>query len=479
VPRALAPALALAAAGVALVALQLVLSARIAGPVIVADEFGYLGAARWLAGADVVPLLGPSRFYWPGYALLLAPLQALLGDPAEVYRAAQVLNALLVAAHLAPLFALARCVLGLDRGRAALAALAAGAYPAFLLQSGFAWTESLVPLLVTCWVLAAAGVAARPTAARAAALAAVAGAMYLTHPRLVAVAAITWALLALMRRRRHLARPAAIGAGALLAAAVAGTHLLNRVIADRIYIPGYPGASSRDAIAALGTAEGWGNLGLAVAGQAWYLCVATAGLAPVGVAWLVMRARPALRSLRRGGEADPPAVASLAALALAGCAFAISCVWMADNFARPDKLVYGRYNEAFVAVLVALFVVAAVDVSDRHVRPFAETRNAGFPLRGLAGDLAGLGPISYDRSDSETQAADDLALFAYQWWFDANPLAFYRAEAGERPSTDLVMADARPPIAGARRVAGADPALWVLPGPGEEALVRRGVIPPR
>ncbi|MDX6556507.1 MAG: hypothetical protein QOD86_2702, partial [Miltoncostaeaceae bacterium] len=95
-----------------------------------------------------------------------------------------------------------------------------------------------------------------------------------------------------------------------------------------------------------------------------------------------------------------------------------------------------------------------------------------------AGDLAGLGPISYDRSDSDTQAADDFAQFAYQWWFDANPLAFYRAEAGERPSTDLVMADARPPIAGARRVAGADPALWVLPGPAEAALVRGGVIPP-
>jgi hypothetical protein len=572
--RALAlPAVALTAAGAVLIALQLVLSARITGPVIVADEFGYLGAARWLAGAEGVPLLGPSPFYWPGYALLLAPLQALLGDPATVYRAAQLMNAVLVAAHLAPLFALARGVLGLDRGRAALVALAAGAYPAFLLQSGFAWTESLVPLLVTCWVLAVAGLAARPTAARAAGAAALAGAMYVTHPRLIGVALVTAALLVLLPRGGRLSGLAALSAGALMAAAVAGTHALNRVMADRIYIPGYPGASSRDAVEALGSAEGWANLGLAVAGQAWYLCVATLGLAPIGALWLARRARPGLRALRRGGEADPPAVAAFAALALAGSAFAISCVWMAANFARPDKLVYGRYNDAFVAVLlaaglaallrasarrrvagllgaaallvalgaivrlghgagpldgpfspvtvlgvmplvrgvgmpviavslvaalliaglailaarapraavaalVALFALAALDVSDRHVRPFAETRNDGFPLRSLADDLAGLGPISYDRSDSVDQAADDFALFAYQWWFDANPLRFYRASEGELPSTDLVMADARPPADGARRVAGADPALWVLPGPAEDALVRRGVIPP-
>ena len=573
VPRALVPALVLGAAGAVLLILQLSLSARVAGPVIVADEFGYLGAARWLAGADVVPLLGPSPYYWPGYALLLAPLQVLLGDPADVFRAAQVLNALLVTAHLAPLFALARGVLGLDRGRAALVAVAAGASPAALLQSGFAWTESLVPLLVTCWVLAAAALAARPTALRAAGLAAIAAAMYLTHPRLVGVALLTAALLALLTRSGRQPARAALGAGALLAVAVAGTHALNRVMADRIYVPGYPGASSRDAVEALGAAGGWADLGLAVAGQAWYLCVATLGLAPLGVLWLARRARPALRGLRRGVGADPPAVGALAALALAGSAFAISCVWMAANFARPDKLVYGRYNEAFAAVLlaaglagllrasarrrvagllgaaallvalgaivrvghgagpldgpyspvtvlgvmpfvrgdgmpviavsmaaallvagmailaarapraaaaalVALFALAALDVSDRHVRTFAETRNAGFPLRALADDLAGLGPISYDRSDSVDQAADDFALFAYQWWFDANPLAFYRADAGERPPTGLVMADAPPPGAGARSVAGADPALWVLPGPAEDALVRRGVIPP-
>jgi hypothetical protein len=387
------------------------------------------------------------------------------------------------------------------------------------------------------------------------------------------VALVTAALLVLLWRGGRLPGRTALGAGALLAVAIVATHALNRVMADRIYIPGYPGASSSDAIAALAALEGWGNVGLAVAGQAWYLCVATLGLAPLGALWLARRARPALRDLRRGGRADPPAVAALAALALAGSAFAISCVWMADNFARPDKLVYGRYNEAFVAVLlaaglaglmraaprrrvagllsagallaalgvivrlghgagpldgpyspvtvlgvmplvrgagmpviavslaaallvaglailaarapraaaaalVALFLVAALDVSDRHVRPFAETRNAGFPLRALAGDLAGLGPISYDRSDSVDQAADDFALFAYQWWFDANPLAFYRAEAGELPPTGLVMADAPPPGQGARHVAGADPALWVLPGPAEDALVRRGVIPP-
>ncbi len=157
-------------------------------------------------------------------------------------------------------------------------------------------------------------------------------------------------------------------------------------MADRIYIPGYPGASSRDAVEALGSAEGWANLGLAVAGQAWYLCVATLGLAPIGALWLARRARPGLRALRRGGRSDPPAVAALAALALAGSAFAISCVWMAANFARPDKLVYGRYNEAFVAVLLAAGLAALL-------------RRAAAPARrGPARRGGGRGRVGRDRA---------------------------------------------------------------------------------
>ena len=79
---ALGPPVVMLAAGVAaLLVLQLTLQGAATGPWTTHDEAGFLAAARFFSGADVVPTLEPIPFYHPGYSLLLAPLDALIAPP--------------------------------------------------------------------------------------------------------------------------------------------------------------------------------------------------------------------------------------------------------------------------------------------------------------------------------------------------------------------------------------------------------------
>jgi len=73
---------------------RLVLSLARSGPVIQADEAGYLMHARVLAGGMPAEM-GFSPFYRGGYSLLLAPVPSLGGDPVSriTRRSAQVANA--------------------------------------------------------------------------------------------------------------------------------------------------------------------------------------------------------------------------------------------------------------------------------------------------------------------------------------------------------------------------------------------------
>src|SRR6476646_8573704 len=67
------------------------------GPVLVADEMGYLGNARTIAGG-IDAQMGLAPFYRSGYSLLIAPLLKLSSDPVVQYHLVLVLNAALGAA---------------------------------------------------------------------------------------------------------------------------------------------------------------------------------------------------------------------------------------------------------------------------------------------------------------------------------------------------------------------------------------------
>src|SRR5437773_8621331 len=76
---------------------HLLLASRMRAPVVHADEYSYLYEAHYLALGGPLPHTAgyAEALGYPGYSLLLAPLWWISMDPAEAYRGALVVNALL------------------------------------------------------------------------------------------------------------------------------------------------------------------------------------------------------------------------------------------------------------------------------------------------------------------------------------------------------------------------------------------------
>ena len=323
------------------------------GPVVLADEAGYLGNARLLSGG-VELAMGASPFYRSGYSLLLAPLLALDLDPTLTYRAVLVLNAALAASMIPLVHLLLTRAFDVDRRTSAWAAIAAGAYPSLSAMTQVALAESaLFPLLIT-WLLAVAAIArpARTAVGSAALVAGTASACWLTHGRMIVIVGLTAVLLAGLAARRRIGVAALATGGGVLAIGFLVGRAVDAFVVDRAY-DGRRTDQVANALEPLGSVDGVLTTLRNVLGQSWYLLVAGFGLLVVVV---LLEAVPAVRRLRRD-DIDPAALTTVALVAATAALLVISALWF-DAATRPDQLVYGRYVEPVLPPIVAVGVAA-------------------------------------------------------------------------------------------------------------------------
>ena len=192
----------------------------------------------------------------------------------------------------------------------------------------------------------------QPSLRRGVLLVAVGAAGFATHSRLLPLTALAVVLIGFTAARRRI-RPR--DAALLVALAGALTWLVRAYSAwlvEKIW------ESPRDTNTVGGLLERLtdpGGVAISAVGQVWYQLVATVGLAGVGVVALVRAAR------RRRDGADEVAIARPARLTLAttGTLVGVSMVFMADRL-RPDRIVYGRYNDAVVGPIVVAGIAALV-----------------------------------------------------------------------------------------------------------------------
>ena len=319
------------------------------GPVVVADEVGYLTNARVLAGG-VDGQLSTAPFYHGGYSLLLAPLLAIFHNPETSYRLVLVLNALL-SASLAPLvyLLLTRCF-AVQPSAAVWPALAAAAYPSVTIYTQVAMSENLLLPLLVLWLLCAGSFLHAQTPSRrfafAAATAACATWLWAAHGRMIVAVGLTIALFVLMLWRRSAVRPALLGL-AVVAVGLVAVHVLDHFLVTR----NWDGHARSEVSGRLSTIESAGGIGAFLrnlVGQSWYLAVATLGVllaAALPVDWRAWRSRfTASRAV-------------LALLLLTGLGLLIESALSFRTTDRPDMLVYGRYTDVVVPPLLALALV--------------------------------------------------------------------------------------------------------------------------
>jgi hypothetical protein len=333
----------------AFLVVRLALTIPRTGPVVVADELGYLANARVLAGG-IDGQLSTAPFYHGGYSLLLAPIVAVFHNPETSYRLVLVLNAFL-AATLAPLvyLLLTRCC-SVRPHAAVWPALAAAAYPSVTIYTQVAMSENLLLPLLVLWLLCAGcllqAASSRRQLALAAATAACAAWLWATHGRMIVVVALTIVLFAVLLWRRTAVRPALLGL-AVIAVGLVAAHLLDHFLVTR----NWDGHAKSEVSGRLSTIESVGGVGAFLrnlVGQSWYVAVATLGVllaAALPFDWRAVRLR------------FTPAGAVLALAVLTGLGLLVESALSFRTTDRPDMLIYGRYTDVVVPPLLALALV--------------------------------------------------------------------------------------------------------------------------
>lgn len=315
-------------------------------PFIVADETSYLSMADFIAG-DGGWSLGRSATYGPAYSVLIAPWTALGWSPDAVYRAAILTNIVLAVGSFLLLERLVRRLTALDRPWSVLVALIGVSTPSQVLLTGYAWSDPMAVLAFLVVVAASVGLVERPDAPRAAMMAAAAVGAFAVHGRFAPAALVVLGTLGVLWWRRGLAPRAAVGAGSLLGAGVGAVVLASGALYDRLYVPGGQVHNTTNSFGRLLVP---GPLTLSGVGQGWYLLATTAGLAGFGAIALLRSAWP-----RRKTHPRPaiPVDAARVVGALVLVSFGASVGFMAGR-EGAHHLVYGRYNDAFVALLISI-----------------------------------------------------------------------------------------------------------------------------
>lgn len=346
---------------------RLALDTARTGPLVVADEIGYLTNARVLAGG-VPGQMSLAPFYRGGYSLLIAPILAAAGSPETAYRLVLVVNAALAAA-LVPLvyLLLTRCV-GASRVAAVGSALAAGLYPSVTSYSQVALSENLLlPLFVAwllCWGIAVRSRSNRSVTTWTTAAAACAVALWATHGRMIVVLAVTVAALAALALVRERGPRLVLPACVVVAGGIAAVHVLDSFLIRRSY-GGHAPDEAGQRLSTLGTASGVGGFLRNLIGQSWYVAVASLGLALVAAA----PTPSVVRNLRcrRASVAD----VVLALTLLTGVGLLVVSALSFPDAVRPDMLIYGRYVEPVVPPLLALGLLRIASSKRRSAAPVA------------------------------------------------------------------------------------------------------------
>jgi 4-amino-4-deoxy-L-arabinose transferase-like glycosyltransferase len=341
-----------------------------------ADEDGYLLAARALAGGPGGYSTENTAFRRVGYPLLLAPIYWFTSNPFQVYRGAQLVDALVNSLTFPLAYLFARRVFAQPRSWSLGLGLLVASMPAVVFYSQYAMTDAVLVtfaltwlLLLHTWLTATTG---RGRMLAALGASATAGAIYVLHVRgtmVVAVHLIAVVAFAVLRRTSWRLSLAAVVMTAFVA--VSGDKVLQYVLAGDITTDGRSPRSQM--VAALTTVHGAANTAARTFGQLWYLAVGTWGLGAVGLVALVIALWP-LRDLRgrlreriEGGRLLI-LLTTLVATALIASASSAS---LPTYDHRINYYAYPRYIHFLFPVWMMAGVVALRLVNGRRLRMLA------------------------------------------------------------------------------------------------------------
>lgn len=316
------------------------------------DEPAQLAMARFLGGGTRWDMHDHSTWR-PGYALLLSPVYWFTDDATTVFRSAMAINAVLGGVSAILLIALTRRLTDLSPAGSAIAATVVMSMPAMLFSTDFAWSESLLVALFLATLLAFIRFDESATLARGCIAAAAVSATFATHSRMLPLFAVFLVVVASAAvSGRSSKRVAAMVVALAIGGVVAIQRSSSAIVARLWRTP----ADTNTVGAVTERVVDVGPLVVAAAGQWWYLVVSSAGLVGFGVWGLARRIRDHESTERRS--------ALIVAASTLGCVV-LSVAFMSARD-RPDRIVYGRYNDAVIAPILVIGIAILVGAVGRR-----------------------------------------------------------------------------------------------------------------
>ena len=331
----------------------LVTAARISGPSVRPDEWGYLLNGQVLMGHEEVRLPF-SEMYPAGFGLITGTWAWVGGSLHISYRLTLFTNIALMAVLGYLVFTFTVNTLKASRTTGYLVAALVIASPGTLAGSLFALPETLCKVLFMLLVVLLVRLISEPRVLLVIMFGALSGMAPVFSGRLVAITMSAALLLALLLWKRVVNRSLAVFGTVSILLGYGVTRILNSVVRDVLYY-GRPSGESR-ILGRATTVNLWPEVIREIAGQIWYVSAATACLAIVAliVTFRVATRRTSLESMDINESIERFTYVFIL------LTFVFLIVLGALQLAlgkRADHFIYGRYVEMCVP---ALFAIACV-----------------------------------------------------------------------------------------------------------------------
>jgi len=334
--------------------IALVTAARIHGPSIRPDEWGYLLNGQVLIGHEEVRLPF-SSMYPAGFGLITGAWAWVGGSLHAAYRLTLFTNIALMAVLGYLVFTFTVSTLKASRTTGYLVAALVIASPGTLAGSLFALPETLCKVVFMLLVVLIGYMVSRPRMNVVVLFGAVAGLAPIFSSRLVAITVSAVVVLIALAWNGIVSRSAALlGAGSLVVGYVI-TRSMNSIVRDVLYF-GRRSGEGRILDRAF-TVHLWPEVIREIAGQIWYVSAATACLGLVGLVVMVRAVARKARAYKRSDEQSPERFSYVFILMTFAFLIVLGALQLALG-KRADHYIYGRYVEMCVPALFAVACVA-------------------------------------------------------------------------------------------------------------------------
>lgn len=329
------------------------------------DEFGYWASAAHLTGYDWSDMTALGSYYSFGYGLLLFPILKFFSDGILAYRAAIVLNMILMCVSLFLLQSIIRELFPEESEvQRVFISSAAVLYPSWIFYMQMTMTEALLMFLMVLTVRLLILLLRNSGRSMAAGLAVVCAYMYCVHMRTLGVMVACVIVVCLWAIEKPQARKQALLFLLVLLAAIIMAYIFKRYTVAEVF----PNVSSKrlahndyggfwSKIKSVFTRSGIIHITAGIMGKIFYLGLASFGLFYWAMGWCLKGTAELVRAFKRNEEKKETGYMSLFLLLAAISEILVCAIYMASDD-NVDALIYGRYNDFLVPVLMVTGIYA-------------------------------------------------------------------------------------------------------------------------